>query len=41
MKWKKLLAVALGLCLSAGVMAGCGSDKAAETDAEIVARNRM
>ena len=29
MKWKKLLAAVLALGLSAGVMAGCGSDKAA------------
>ena len=29
MKWKKLLAAVLALGLSAGVMTGCGSDKAA------------
>ena len=35
-RWKKLMSLALGLCLSAGVMAGCGSDKAAQTGGQKV-----
>ena len=36
MKWKKLLALGLGLCLSVGVMAGCGNDSAGKTGGEKV-----
>ncbi|MBQ5420088.1 MAG: ABC transporter substrate-binding protein, partial [Selenomonas sp.] len=36
MKWKKLLALGLGLCLSVGVLAGCGSDKGAGTGGKVL-----
>jgi peptide/nickel transport system substrate-binding protein len=35
-KWQKLAALALGVCLSLGVMAGCGNDKAASTGGQKV-----
>ena len=36
MKWKKLLALGLGVCLSVGVLTGCGNDTAGKGNGEKV-----